>query len=116
VNPRRHENQQPVVSLAVLSKTVGLRELTSLTDQTIVKALENLPGVARLDVSGRVTRQMLIRIRPEALNALGIGGRSVISAVRAANQDVPAGRITRGQSDVVVRVEGKLASPRSSSA
>ena len=41
------ENQQPVVSLAVLSPTMDLRELTSLTDQTIVKALENVPGVAR---------------------------------------------------------------------
>ena len=53
------ENQQPVVSLAVLSPTMTLRDLTSLTDQTIVKALENVPGVARIDVSGRVTRQIL---------------------------------------------------------
>ena len=43
-----NENSQPVVSLAVMSQTTGLRELTSLTDQTIVKALENLPGVARI--------------------------------------------------------------------
>ena len=53
------ENQQPIVSLAVLSPTMTLRDLTSLTDQTIVKALENVPGVARIDVLGRVTRQIL---------------------------------------------------------
>jgi multidrug efflux pump subunit AcrB len=34
------EDNRPTVSLAVLSPTVDLRELTSLTDQTIVKALE----------------------------------------------------------------------------
>src|SRR5439155_10794756 len=34
------ENQQPVVSLAILSPTITLRELTSLTDQVIVKGLE----------------------------------------------------------------------------
>ena len=106
-----NENQQPVVSLAVLSPTMGLRELTSLTDQTIVKALENVPGVARIDVNGRVTRQILIQIKPNALTALGIGVDQVISAIRAANQDVPAGRITRGQSDSVVRVEGKIKDP-----
>jgi len=105
------ENQQPVVSLAVLSQTVGLRELTSLADQTIVKGLENLPGVARVDINGRVTRQVLVRVKPEALNALGIGVDQVMNAVRAANQDVPAGRITRGQSDAIVRVEGKLREP-----
>ena len=30
------ENTQPVVSIAVLSKTVGLRDLSSLTDQTMI--------------------------------------------------------------------------------
>jgi multidrug efflux pump subunit AcrB len=65
-----NENNQPIATLAVQSPTTDLRELTSLTDQTIVKALENLPGVARVDVNGRVTRQILIQIKPNALTAL----------------------------------------------
>src|SRR6266542_2137739 len=107
----QNENQQAVVSLAVLSPTADLRELTSLTDQTIVKGLENVPGVARIDVNGRVTRQILIRMKPTALNALGLGVDQVMNAIRAANQDVPAGRLTRGQSDTIVRVEGKIKDP-----
>src|SRR6476469_17323 len=106
-----NENSQPVVSLAVMSASTGLRELTSLTDQTIVKALENQPGVARIDVTGRATRQILIQIKPNALTALGIGVEQVIAAIRAANQDVPAGRITKGASDSIVRVEGKIKDP-----
>src|SRR5512139_4126681 len=105
------ENQQPVVSIAVLSPTMGLRELTSLTDQTIVKGLENVPGVARIDVRGRVTRQILVQIKPAALTSLGIGVDQVIAAVRAANQDVPAGRISRGATESVVRVDGKIKDP-----
>jgi multidrug efflux pump subunit AcrB len=35
----------------------------------------------------------------------------VITAIQNANQDVPAGRLTYGQSDSVVRVEGKLKDP-----
>ncbi len=105
------ENQQPVVSLAVLSPTLDLRDLSSLTDQTIVKGLENVPGVARIDVSGRVTRQILVQIKPSAVTALGIGVDQVIAAIRNANQDVPAGRITRGQTDAIVRVEGKIKDP-----
>jgi hydrophobe/amphiphile efflux-1 (HAE1) family protein len=106
-----NENSQPVVSLAVMSQTTGLRELTSLTDQTIVKALEHQPGVARIDVNGRVTRQILIQIKPNALTALGLGVDQVIGAIRDANQDVPAGRISKGASDSVVRVEGKIKDP-----
>ena len=105
------ENTQPVVSLAILSPTMSLRDLTSLTDQTIIKGLENVPGVARINVNGRITRQILVQIRPNALTALGIGVDQVSNAIRAANQDVPAGRITRGQSDSVVRVEGKIKDP-----
>jgi hydrophobe/amphiphile efflux-1 (HAE1) family protein len=105
------ENTQPVVSIAVLSPTMSLRDLTSLTDQTIVKGLENVPGVARIDVNGRITRQILVQIKPTALTALGIGVDQVAAAIRAANQDVPAGRITRGQSDSIVRVEGKIKDP-----
>jgi len=106
-----NENSQPVVSLAVLSRATELRELTSLTDQTIVKALENQPGVARVDVNGRVTREIRIQIKPYALTALGIGVDQVIQAIQSANQDVPTGRLTRGQSDAVVRVEGKIKNP-----
>jgi len=105
------ENQQPVVSIAVLSPTMDLRDLTSLTDQTIVKGLEPVPGVARIDVNGRVTRQILIQIKPAAVTALGIGVDQVIAAIKNANQDVPAGRITRGQTDAIVRVEGKIKDP-----
>ena len=94
-----------------MSRTSGLRELTSLTDQTIVKGLENVPGVARISVNGRVTREIRIQIKPEALTALGIGVDQVMNAVRDANQDVPAGRLTRGQSDTVVRVDGKIKDP-----
>jgi HAE1 family hydrophobic/amphiphilic exporter-1 len=105
------EDNRPTMTLAVLSPTVDLRELTSLTDQTIVKTLEHIPGVAQLDVNGRVTRQILIQIRPSALASLGIGVDQVMTAIQNANQDVPAGRITRGQNDSVVRVEGKIKDP-----
>ncbi len=105
------EDNRPTISLAVLSPTAELRELTSLTDQTIVKALENVPGVAQVVVNGRVTRQILIQVKPTALNAFGIGVDQVISAIQNANQDVPAGRITRGENDAVVRVEGKIKDP-----
>src|SRR6476659_10234559 len=105
------EDNRPTVSLAVLSPTVDLRELTSLTDQTIVKAIENIPGVAQVDVNGRVTRQILIQIKPSQLASLGVGVDQVMTAVQNANQDVPAGRITRGQNDSIVRVEGKIKDP-----
>jgi hydrophobic/amphiphilic exporter-1 (mainly G- bacteria), HAE1 family len=105
------DNQQPVVSLAVMSKVMGLRELSSLTDQTIVRGLENVPGVAQINVSGRATREIRIQVKPAALIALGIGVDQLMNAVRDANQDVPAGRLSHGAADTVVRVDGKIKDP-----
>ncbi|MCC6194972.1 MAG: efflux RND transporter permease subunit [Burkholderiales bacterium] len=105
------ENEEPVVTLAVMAKETDLRELTSLTDQVIAKGIENVPGVARLDIAGKVTRQILIQVKPEALTALGLGLDQVMTAIRVANQDVPAGRLSRGQSDRIVRIEGKIKDP-----
>ena len=58
-----------------------------------------------------MTRQILVQIKPNALTALGIGLDQVMNAIRAANQDVPAGRLSRGQSDTIVRIEGKIKDP-----
>ncbi|MEO5699857.1 MAG: efflux RND transporter permease subunit [Casimicrobiaceae bacterium] len=106
-----NENTQPVATVAVMSPTLSPRELTALTDQTIVKGLENVPGVARIDVNGRVPRQILIQMKPVALAALGIGIDRVIAAIKAANQDMPAGRISHGATDALVRVEGRFREP-----
>ena len=70
-----------------------------------------MPGVARIDVNGKVTRQILVQIKPNALTALGIGLDQVMNAIRNANQDVPAGRLSRGASDTIVRIEGKIKDP-----
>jgi len=103
--------QQPVVNLAVVSNQHSLRELSTLTDQIIVKRLQNAPGVGNVGVTGSVVRQVLINLKPALMQAHGIGVDQVINAVQAANQDWPAGSITTGVVEQLVRVEGKIKAP-----
>ncbi|MBI5923734.1 MAG: efflux RND transporter permease subunit [Betaproteobacteria bacterium] len=103
--------QQPVVNLAVVSDQHSLRELSTLTDQIIVKRLQNAPGVGNVGVTGSIVRQVLINLKPALLQAYGIGVDQVINAVQAANQDLPAGSITTGAVEQLVRVEGKIKEP-----
>ncbi len=105
------ENQQPVVNLAVVSDKRSLRELSTLTDQIIVKRLQNAPGVGNVSVSGSVVRQVQIYLRPAKLQAYGIGVDQVIAAVQAANQDLPAGSISSGAVEQLVRVDGRIKDP-----
>ncbi|WP_116807111.1 efflux RND transporter permease subunit [Steroidobacter cummioxidans] len=103
---------EPVVSLVVYSTTRSLREVSTIVDQQIVKRLQNSYGVGNVSTGGAIERQVQIFLRPEQLQSYRVGVDQVIAAVRAANQDLPAGMISRGPQEQLVRVEGKMKDPR----
>jgi len=105
------ENQQPIINLALYSDTRSLREISTLVDQVVVKRLQNVLGVGSIDVNGQSERQVQILLKPEALEAWRIGVDQVIAAVQAANQDLPAGSISRGAAEQLVRIEGRIKQP-----
>jgi len=105
------DNAQPVVSLAVTSSQRTLRSLTTLTDQVIVKRFQNVPGVGQVRTFGGVARQVLVNLRPAQMQSQGVGVDEIIAAIRAANMDVPAGKIVHGPTEELVRIEGKIKEP-----
>ncbi len=116
VTRQDQENEQPVVTLAVRSvpgpAARNLRDLTTLTDQIIVKEIQKAGGVGRVAYAGGTARQIRIQIDPKRMAAYGVGVDQVMDAMRAANQDVPAGLITNARNETLVRVEGKVRDPR----
>ncbi len=106
------QDQQPVVNLAVVSEKHSPRELSTLTDQIIVKRLQNAPGVGAVNVTGSVVRQVLIYLKPAQMQSFGVGVDQVIAAIQASNQDFPSGTLTSGAAEQLVRVEGKLKDPK----
>ncbi|HEU4600796.1 MAG TPA: efflux RND transporter permease subunit, partial [Steroidobacteraceae bacterium] len=104
--------QQPVMSLAVYSNTRGLREVSTIVEQQIQKRLQNAPGVGNITVGGAVQREVQVFLHPEQMQSLHVGVDQVVAAIQAANQDLPAGTITHGATDQLVRVEGKIKDPK----
>lgn len=105
------ENQQPIINLALYSETRSLREISTLVDQVVVKRLQNVLGVGSIAVGGQSTRQVQVFLKPAALKAARIGVDQVIAAIQAANQDLPAGAISRGDREQLVRIEGRIKQP-----
>ena len=105
-------NQQPIINLAVYSETRSLREVSTLVEQIITKRFQNVSGVGNVVPTGASVRQVQIFLKPAALESYRVGVDQVIAAVQAANQDLPAGAISRGASEELVRVEGKIKEPR----
>ncbi|MFQ3231204.1 efflux RND transporter permease subunit [Reinekea sp.] len=101
----------PVVSLAVSSDTVPIRELTTLTEKTIVKQLSILPGVGSATAVGGVTRQMNFEINPDKLVAYNLSLSQVANALRQSNQNFPAGDLNSAFSVQTLQIDGEIKDP-----
>ena len=63
---------RPVVQLSMSSKELTAPQLTLLADPGVTRQLRAIAGVAKVDVTGGVKREMMIELRPAALQANNI--------------------------------------------
>ncbi len=82
------------------------REVRTILDWEIAYRLRSVPGVVEVNGWGGETRQAQVKVRPDALIALGLTHTDVERAVQAAGQNYGAGAIERGDEQVFIRVEG----------
>ncbi len=101
----------PIVSLALRSKTVPLRELTTIADEPLRRRMEAVPGVGEVRVSGGVRRQVNVLLLPERMRALGVTVPDVMGALQRQNLEIPAGRLEQGLGEQLVRVTGRINDP-----
>src|SRR6185436_7521494 len=97
-------NDRPILSFAIYSSERAIRDLTDLAEQTIAPRIESIPGVGGVNVNGGRPRQIRVQLQPEALQAYGVTPAQVSQALARENQDVPAGRVYRGDVEKLVRV------------
>ncbi|HEU4566006.1 MAG TPA: efflux RND transporter permease subunit [Gemmatimonadaceae bacterium] len=106
-------NDRPIMSVAMQSDQRPMRELTSLADEVVSTRFEAIPGVGGVNVVGGAEREIQVRLDPNAMRAYGITPPQVMQALDRENQEVPAGRIRRGDSERLVRVTGRIVDPAS---
>ncbi|WLI88327.1 efflux RND transporter permease subunit [Massilia sp. R2A-15] len=106
------DNSQPIVELTLMSDTRSLRELSTLTEQVITKRLQGVAGVGQVRVNGKTNRQILVNLKPEQLLSQNIGVDEVLRAIQTTNANLPAGNISYGAAERLVRIEGKMKSAR----
>jgi multidrug efflux pump subunit AcrB len=107
-----NDNAQPVVVMALMSRSRSSRELSMLADQNVSKRLLRVDGVAQVDISGMAVREVRIILDPARLRAYGITPGEIAQALREANVDQPVGLLTDSASDAILRVEGRARDPR----
>jgi HAE1 family hydrophobic/amphiphilic exporter-1 len=105
-------NDRPIISVAMQSNERPMRDLTTMADEVVSTRLQAIAGVGGINLSGGETRQIRIELNPEAMRSYGISPPQVISALDRENQEVPAGRVTQGATEKLIRVTGRVRDPQ----
>jgi len=97
----------PVVILGISSDLDPI-ELTELIEVQIRYRFARIPGVAQVDVWGGFNREVRIELDPDRIKAVGLPLDRVLTAIRDANLDLPAGKIEQGRYEVTLRAPAEF--------
>jgi len=100
-------SMMPVYTIA-MSGDIGQWELRQLAEDEIKNRLERIEGVASVDISGGLEREIKIKIRPEVLQAHGLSLSQIVQTLSSENFDVTGGRAFQGEKEYLVRVLGQF--------
>ncbi len=97
---------QAILTYAVTAPAMTLEELSWFVDDTAIRKLQGLKGVARVDRYGGVTREIKVDLDPDRLTALGVSAGDVNRALRSANVDLTGGSGDFANRDQAIRTLG----------
>jgi hydrophobe/amphiphile efflux-1 (HAE1) family protein len=98
----------PVLTYTVFGPR-SLSETRKYADDVLRPALEQLDGVAAVNIRGGADREIKVNLDRARLDALGLSPEAVIASLRMNNLAVPAGRFDEQAREISVRAAGELA-------
>jgi hydrophobe/amphiphile efflux-1 (HAE1) family protein len=101
-------SQMPIYEVAFSSEERDLIGLREWVEYRLRPQLLTIEGVASVDVSGGLVREIQVVLDQERLRSYGLTVSQVIEALRAENQDVAAGRVASPTREVVGKTAGKF--------
>lgn len=101
----------PVMSVTFKSNQMSLRDLSTHLDNTVKKQLQTVTGVGRVDMLGNRQRQIRVVLNPAQMNAYHVSVNQISNALRAENVELPVGTINHQNQEMVIQVNGLVATP-----
>jgi HAE1 family hydrophobic/amphiphilic exporter-1 len=103
--------EQPIVTLALTSPSLGGPALTRLAEDVVQPDLQAVQGVAQARIAGGQVRELTVQVRPQALAAAGLSVAQVAQALQAQNLAAPVGNLQSKLAEQNIRLVGRLVSP-----
>ena len=106
-----NNTDRPIVSIAISSTVLSPAELTRLADPGITRELRAIPGVADVQIFGKVDRELTVEVDPHKLQATNVSVAQVVQALQAQNLAAPVGRVNGALDERAIRLRGRLQTP-----
>ena len=103
---------QPIMQLALSSKTQSHAEISRLAEDVISDRFRAIDGVAVVSVNGSLRRELSVLLRAEKLREFNLSVTEVVAALRAQNTTAPVGRVKGPLDEQSIRLVGRIESPR----
>ncbi len=103
-------SQAPVYEVAFSSPQRSSVDLRDWVDLRLRPQLLTVEGIASVDISGGLVREIRVTLDQERLRFYGLAVADVLQALRDANQDIAAGNVTSPTFELVGKTEGKFRS------
>ena len=100
----------PVLTLALTSKEMPLRDVQSLADTRLAPKISQLPGVGLVTISGGQKPAVRVQVNPTALASYGIGFSQLIQAIASANANQAKGTFDGPQRAYTIDANDQLTS------
>ena len=100
-------NMFPVMTLT-MHGDLDQQQLKDIAENTVKNRLERLDGVAAVNVTGGLQREIQVLVDPGRLQAFGLSISQVVQALQAENITSSGGQVTDAGKKVLVRVNGEF--------
>ena len=101
-------NSDPIISMAVRSDTRNILELSDFAENVIAERVQTIPDVSSVRIWGQKRFSMRLWLDPQRLAAYKLTPLDVKQALDRENIELPSGKITGNNSELVVKTVGKL--------
>ncbi|HEX6710583.1 MAG TPA: efflux RND transporter permease subunit, partial [Rubrobacter sp.] len=87
-------SQFPILTLSLAARDRNLADLTRYAEDEVVSSIEEVDGVASVDVIGGAEKRIEVNLDPEKLKEKGLSTDSVVGALSGAKVDAPVGSVS----------------------
>ncbi len=98
----------PVSTYTLSAAGKSLPEIAQFARDVVKPALEQVEGVAAVEVRGGAEREVHVDLDRAKIDALGLSPLAILGQLKAQNLNVPAGRYDEGVREITVRTVGEL--------